>query len=130
MTNISLGWPIQKRFQVPRVYPEVQIHEYSGLSPRAAFIDYRRTEIPNGTRYSYQKSTNQSRLNKNMSRSTSILVTGMSSKQECEANWSLKVATQPVDLSPIFSFAGFRVQEQDKYFQIKKYAGKKINQSN
>ena len=42
----------------------LQIHEYSGLSPRAAYIDYRTQKIPNGTRYTYQKATDQTQLEK------------------------------------------------------------------
>lgn len=42
----------------------LQIHRYNGLTARAAFIEFERKQIPNGNRYAYTKSADQTNLKK------------------------------------------------------------------
>ena len=42
----------------------LQIHKYTGLTARAAFIEFQQQEIPNGKRYTYTKSKDQTKLKK------------------------------------------------------------------
>ena len=42
----------------------LQIHKYTGLTARAAFIEFQQQKIPDGNRYAYTKSKDQTKLKK------------------------------------------------------------------
>ena len=56
-SGVSESVLVLKKSNLTRVF---QVHSYTGITDRAAFMDYLDTPVPNGRRYSYHKARDQS----------------------------------------------------------------------